>query len=301
MASKAKTTKKTTISSSVAKHDDGTIQITFTIPFDTLSKARDKAVETIGKEIEVPGFRKGKAPLDEVKERIPQNTLIEQTLRDILPNELAIVFAKEKIRPAIYPKLELIKSEEKKPWEVRATTCELPVIDLGDYKKNVVGAAKASAIWTPEKGDKSKKPEKTELSKAEKEQKVLEGLVKEVKVKIPKLLIDEEVNNKLSNLLSRIEKLGLKLESYLASIGKTPDSIRGDYEKQAKDSLIIDMSLLEIANKEKVSVSETEVKEALESAKADPNFKEGDLEEQRSVIKSILTRRAALDKLVALM
>jgi hypothetical protein len=34
-------------------------------------------------------------------------------------------------------------------------------------------------------------------------------------------LIDEEVNSRLSKLLERIEKLGLTLESYLSSIGKT--------------------------------------------------------------------------------
>jgi len=50
----------------------------------------------------------------------------------------------------------------------------------------------------------------------------MDFLLRNIKIEIPKLLIEEEVNTRLSQLLERIEKLGLDLEKYLQTIGKQP-------------------------------------------------------------------------------
>ena len=68
------------IESVIAKSDDGTIQITFTIPYKEIQKSREEAALELGKDIEVPGFRRGMATLEKVIEHIPQNTLLEKTL-----------------------------------------------------------------------------------------------------------------------------------------------------------------------------------------------------------------------------
>lgn len=230
--------KAVSISSALAKTQDGGIQITFTIPFEIISQTREEALKEYAKDIEVPGFRKGKAPLEKVRERVPAGSLIEHTLSHILPKAVAEVINKEKVRPAIYPKFELIKAEEGESWQVRATTCEIPLINLGDYKKVIPGALRAMSIWTPGKGEKPK-----ERSKEEKEQEVIKTLLETVKVEIPKLLIDEEVNARLSNLLQKIERLGLTLDGYLASVGKTTDSLRAEYEINAKNTIALDLIL----------------------------------------------------------
>src|SRR5258706_424878 len=82
----------------------------------------------------------------------------------------------------------------------------------------------------------------------EKEQIVLKTLIDNIKVSIPKLLIDDEVNHRLSDLLARIEKLGLNLDSYLASVGKTPQSLREEYERQVKDGVSLELILNKIAD-----------------------------------------------------
>ena len=274
------------ITSTVAREDNGNIQITFTIPFSLLASAQSKVVEEYAKEAEIPGFRKGNAPIEKVKEKISQATLTEKGLARILPEALSSAINENKIRPAIYPKFELIKADENEPWQVRAITCELPLVVLPDYTKLI----KEGIIKTIK-----------EISKEEKEQKAIKILLDAVKINIPKLLISEEVDARLSSLLQKIEKLGLSLEGYLSSIGKTPEKLREEYELQAKNTISIELILNEVIKDRKIEVKEAQVDEAIKAASADPKLAESlNTPEQRRFIQSVLSRRSALDYLISL-
>lgn len=289
--------KKAKVNSTLAKSDDGTIQINYSISFSEIKNARTFALADLAKEVEVPGFRKGKAPLDKVQQKIPQTTLIEKTLSKILPKIFSDSIAEHKITPAIYPKFELIKADENDDWQVRAITCEMPEINLGDYKKIVAGEARSKNIWTPGKGD-AKKPK--ELTREQKEQSVITSLLNNIKLYIPKIMIDQEVDARLARLLERIEKLGLTLDSYLASVNKDAQTLRNDYENQAKQSLTLELILAKIADSESVVINDTQIESTLKAAATDPKMA-GDIDtpQQRRVIESILRRRAALDALIS--
>jgi FKBP-type peptidyl-prolyl cis-trans isomerase (trigger factor) len=287
------------ITSNVARSSDGTIQINFIIPKKLAEKTQDTVIKELAKNIELPGFRKGKAPVSKVKKQVPKNTLIEQALNKILPQALADAIKVHKITPAIYPKIELISADDNKDWQVRATTCNLPDVNLGDYKKIIKGEIRAKSIWTPDKG--GKKEEKRELSQAEKQNLVIDALLQNINVDIPDILIQEEVNSKLSKLLERIEKLGLDLDSYLASIGKTTESLREEYKKQANNSIKLELVLSKIAEEENIEVKEDEIKEVVKaSGTSSDTSKILDSPEQKRIILSILRRRKALDYLANL-
>jgi FKBP-type peptidyl-prolyl cis-trans isomerase (trigger factor) len=273
------------ITAVVARSEDKTIQITFTIPAPLVQKAQDEVISDVTKDAEIPGFRKGKAPEEKVREKIPAGDLIEKSLAKILPQALAEAINTNKIRPAIYPKFELIKAEAGKDWEVRASTCELPEIILTDYK----GAIKTGIIKVNDM-----KPE-------EKEQKVIKVLLDSQRIDIPQLLINEEVDARLAQLLERIEKLGLTLEGYLGSIGKTPQSLREEYSVQSKNTIILELLLNKIAEEQKIEISEQKIDEAIKAASADPKLAERlNTPEQRRLIKGVLGRRATLDYLISL-
>lgn len=283
------------ITTTLAREANGNIQITFSVPWLAISKAKKDALAALAKDASVAGFRKGKAPEELVEKQISQNTLIEKALSLILPKALADAIIEHKIKPAIYPRFELVSAKEGEVWQVRAVTCELPLIDLGDYKQIALGALRAGTIWTPDKKEKPK-----EQPKEEKEQAIIKALLQGVKIEIPQLLITEEADARIANLLARIEKLGLSLESYLASIGKTPETLRAEYEKQAKETIALDLILNKVAESEAIAVKEEEVSGMIQAAKADPSIKvEIDTPEQRRAIEAILKRRYALDKLVA--
>lgn len=305
MSAKAKLeTTKEEVKHVIAKLDDGTIQITYTVPLTLIEKEKLHAAEELGKDVDVPGFRKGKAPVDQVLPRLNQEKLIQHTLSHILPMAFGKTIQDENLKPIVYPKFELIKAEEGKEWEVRATTCEAPEIKLGDYKQSLALRAKKNStgqgIWTPEKDAKAE--EKKEPTIQEKETEVIKVLLEEVKVTIPRFLVEEEVNNRLSQLLSQIEKLGLTLESYLNSVGKNPDKIREEYAATSESTLKIDFILSKIAGEEKIVADEKSIEEAMKVVSADPKMAEMYRKpEQKRYLESIIIKRKTLDSLIALL
>lgn len=271
------------ITSVIAREEDGNIQITFTIPFVLIEHAKEEAILEMAGEVDVAGFRKGKAPLEKVKEKINENKLIEHALGHILPKALSESITTHKLKPAIYPKYELISAKENETWQIRAITCELPKIELGNYKKAIIVPGKDPA--------KTPTPE-------EKENVVIKTLLETIKIKIPRILIEEEVSGRLSSLLSRLEKLGLALESYLTSMGKTVEVLKFEYETQAKEAISLDLILNKIAETENLKVNEKDIEGALKVAQ-NTNPDE-DVEGRKRLLTSILKRRQALSYLVSL-
>lgn len=286
------------ITSVVARESNGNIQITFTIPFSLIKRAQDGVIEELAKDIEIPGFRKGKAPASKAVEKISQSKLIEQSLTRILPKALADAITENKLKIAIYPKFELVSAKENEAWQVRGVTCELPDITLGDYKNIVSGVLRAESIIAPGK-------EAKEDSREKKEQLVIKTLLDSVKVEIPEILVQEEADSRLSNLLSRLEKLGLALESYLVSINKKAEDLRADYAKQAREAIALDLILSKIAESEDINISDKEIETAISMADATSKDKvsktKEEIENHKRLLESILKRRAALDYLIKLL
>ena len=278
------------ISSTLAREGDGTIQITLTLPAALVQKTEGEALAEIGRDLEVSGFRKGKAPLSKVKALTPRESLIKRILGKVLGKAIGDATTTHKIKPALYPRIEVLKAGEGEDWEVRATTCELPKINLGNYQDVIKGLGKA------------KKETSKELSREEKEQLVIKTLLETVKFTIPKILIEEEIEDRLAQLLDKIEKLGLSLEGYLGSLGKTVEQLRAQYQEQAKNTIALELILEAIAQGQKVVISEKQVDEVINAAQADPSLKNKlDNPQQRKVIASVLRRRTSLDSLVKLM
>ncbi|HKB88828.1 MAG TPA: trigger factor [Patescibacteria group bacterium] len=287
-----KTANVSGITSVIAREEDGNIQITFTIPFAVIQKAQEETVEEMAKDVEIPGFRKGTAPISKVREKLSQSAVVEHSLSHILPKALSDAVADNKLRIAVYPRFELVSAKENEAWQIKGVTCELPEFSLGDYKKVAGGALRADSIVVPGKENKEK-------SREEKEGLVLKALIDSVKIKIPRILVEEEADSRLSSLLARLEKLGLALESYLGSINKKAEDLRAEYAVQAKDAISVDLILNKIAEEENLKVDAKEVDSAMQMSQASKDDHE-DPENRKRLIESILKRRKALDHLVSL-
>lgn len=286
----------------VAKLEDGTVQLTFTIPWKDISEKREETAKELAKNIEIPGFRKGHAPLHKAIERLDPQYLIEKTLSQILPHLFAHSVTDNKLRPAMYPRFELLSAKDGEDWQVKATTAEIPGFDLGDYKKTIKDAAKKDSIWTPEKGDAkealSAQAGKKELTQEQKESMAIKALEDEYKFTIPRILIEEEVNSRLSTLLERLERLGLSLESYLASIKKTAEELRNEYGEQAQNAIRLDVVLGKIAEKENIKVTEEEINAFMNVANSASKDKIS--EDQKSTVSVFLIKRKVLHTLASL-
>ena len=262
----------------LAKIDDGSIQLTLTVPFGEIEKGRKIAAAKLAKTATIPGFRKGKAPVEKVANSIGKEELNQKALNKLLPKIFSDAIQEHKITPIVFPRFEIIDAEEDKDWQIRATTCELPKFELGEYKKNIKNALA------------KQKSKSKETSKEELEQLAITTLMDSVNLELPKFLIEEEVNARLASLLDRIEKLGLDLEKYLASVGKTPEKIREEYAEQANVSMKLDIVLNKIADTEKLIPDKEQLDKMLKASDKSP--------EQKQSIESMLRKRKAIDSLI---
>lgn len=303
MPKKVGVVKNTSSKSILARTDDGTVQLTITVPYEKVKSVREAVVKELVENLELPGFRKGKAPSDLAMKHLDKQKIYEHTLQHLLPEAYAKAVEEHSLKPVLAPRFELLSVEEEKDWQVRAITCEVPEVKLGDYKKEIKGTASASQIWVPGK-DSGEKPK--EVSREDKEQQAIKVLLEGADVAVPQLLVEEEVNHRLSQLLDQIQKLGLTVERYLASTGKTIEQVRLEYSQQAIDSIKLVLALNKVAEEEKLSVEEKEIDEVIKvntdssSALAENGEKTLNSPEQRRLIRAILLRRRALDSLVGL-
>jgi FKBP-type peptidyl-prolyl cis-trans isomerase (trigger factor) len=278
----------------INKLPNKTIELTLTIPWNDVKKDFDEVVREIAQNVELPGFRKGKAPIDMVKKSLTKQTLYEKVLGKIIPKAYIEAVNENKLKPIVNPKIEVIKAEEGEDWVCKATTCEMPEIDLKDYRKKIDSLFAKEKIWIP--GKEEKKPEDTNKQKEDYLQKIVDILLETVKIDIPDMLIEEEANRLLSNLLDQTQKLGLTVEQYLASRNITSEQIRAQYATQAKNSLALEFILEKIADEENIEVTDKEIESLIEKT-ADNKEKES-LNNQKSYIKAILRRQKTLDSLV---
>jgi trigger factor len=246
---------------------------------------------------EIPGFRKGKAPRAKVEEKLDKTKVYEEALKKIIPESYGKAVEEHKIHPIVQPKIELKEATEQKDWILRALTCEKPPVTLGEYTKAVkdLKASKANKSWTP--GQEPKKEEKEENKKPTIDE-LLKALYESVTVQIPALLLEHEVNRLLSDLIDQTKKLGMSAEQYLSSTGRTAESIRKEYEEQAKRTLSLEFALEAVADKEGVLISDDDIDVVIKTAKTDEE--KNALTAQRYYIASVLRRQKTIDFIAAL-
>ncbi len=281
----------------LAKTATGEVQLTITIPASEVKSAYDKAFEEIAKELELPGFRKGKAPKKLVEEKIDKSKVYERVLQTLVPQAYIEAVKEHNLKPILSPKVELLKAKEGEDWEIRATTCEAPEVSLGNYKDEIRKSLAPTKIWTPatQKSQKS-----TEITEDEKTQKAIQKLLEIVKVDLPEMLVEDEVSRTLANLINQTNTLGLTIDQYLSSIGKTAQSLRAEYKEKIVGQLKLQFALDEIAEKEKIEVSDKEADDLIK-ATGDEKLKQNLNEPfQKEYLKGILRRRKSLDFLVKL-
>ena len=97
----------------------------------------------------------------------------------------------------------------------------------------------------------------------------------------------------LAQTLEEIKKLGLSLEQYLSSTGKTAAVLRTEYENKADNDVRLEFALQKIAQTEKITIEEKEIDEAINQAKSDAERQ--NLTSNRYLLASILRQQKTLD------
>lgn len=264
------------------------IILTVTVKQDEVNTSYVKALEKIAAEAEIKGFRKGKAPTSLVEKEVDKKIIYEETLKSVISESYKQAVEQEKIRPIIPPKAELVSTEEGKDWVIKFTACVKPSVKLKEYKKAIqnLKASKKPKLIVPGKPEPDEKETKPTLDE------LLTTLLTEAEVEISDLLAEEEANRQLSKLLDQLQKLGLTVDQYIASKNTNVENLRAGYLNQAKDTLKLEFILDEIANSENITVTDEDIKKALESV---PDEKEKEaLKKEQYYLSAILRKQKTI-------
>ena len=109
-----------------------------------LKDAEQVALTKLGREIKVPGFRKGKVPASIAAKHVDAETLAQHTLENALSKAVADAFMEEKLQALDRPEVEVKKFVPGSELEFIAEAEILPKISLGDYKNLTAKAEKVS-------------------------------------------------------------------------------------------------------------------------------------------------------------
>lgn len=274
-----------------------TLELTITIPPHDVKQAYEKIMNVLMQNAEIKGFRKGKAPQELVEKNIDKAKIYQEVLQELLPKAYIESIKMHNLQPIVDPHIQLISPQKLTDLQVgeqlvfKATTAKSPQVLLKNYKEEIRKLKAKNSIWTPGKGDPTKKqnPE----NKGPSLEDLINILLNNTEVELPDILIEHETNKLLAQTLDEIKRLGLTLEQYLASTKKTAQDMRQKATTDAITDLKLEFILSEIAKEEKISVSQEEIEKVINENK-DQKTKEK-LRSQSYLLATILLRQKALD------
>lgn len=108
--------------------------LTVTVPAEEVNAGLDKAFKKVVKQVNVPGFRKGKMPRPMFEQRFGVEALYQDALDFILPDAYAATVEEAGINPVDRPEIDIEQMEKGKELIFTAKVTVEPEVELGDYK-----------------------------------------------------------------------------------------------------------------------------------------------------------------------
>ena len=219
-------------------------------------------------------------------------------MKVVLPKIYDEILHKEALKPIMSPKIELASAKDNEDWQIKITVAERPIVELGKYKekiKELKANNKKANIWVPGQ-DKEKKDDEAEKSKFLNV--ALEALLKTAKIEISDLILEEELNHRLTRLIDDVQKIGLTIDSYLKSKNLTMDSIKDQYKREIEDTYKLEFLLSEIADKEGIKVENSDIEKLFLNIKDDKEREKA--RENSYYYASILRKQKTIDFLISL-
>lgn len=113
--------------------NDATLKIT--LPAEEVNKGFKKAVAKIAGQVNIPGFRKGKAPRNIIEMHYGKEAVKQEAFELVANQCYTEALEQEKLIPVSDPKVEESVFEENKDMELTIKVTLKPEVELGDYKE----------------------------------------------------------------------------------------------------------------------------------------------------------------------
>ena len=102
---------------------------------DAVARAMDQAYAQLVRRIQVPGFRRGKAPRPILERHVGAEALREEALRRLVPQQYSEAVAQAGVSPITRPSIEVKDAPDGKGLHLTATVDVYPTISLPDYRQ----------------------------------------------------------------------------------------------------------------------------------------------------------------------
>jgi len=238
----------------LSKQKDKSFTLTLTIPQGDVDQTRRQILTEIQKNFSKDGFRKGNVPIDIIQESISADQLIEEVASKLLSNLYGQKVTQYNLNPIIPPKVKFVTEPGfQQDWVVEISSCELPEVEINkDYQKEI------------SKLNKTNKTTKTD--NGEQQINGIFGLIVKLShVDLPPLLIENEIQHRLSRLVDQTNQAGMTVSQYLQAKNLTMDKYQQFLTSQINQEWQINLSINQIAKDQKIEIDKTELEKHLKS------------------------------------
>jgi len=261
--------------------ETGEVEIKSSIEAKEFDEVIKTTLDTIRKDFNLDGFRKGAVPEKIVREKIGETTLLYEAAEHAISHAYGHILQTEKIDAIGQPKVSITKIATGNPLEFTIVTAIVPEVTKLDYKKIAVEENKKPIdlpIVTDEELAKAKEKmpeitkenliqEKEHRGLEKKRLELIDAIAKNIEVKIPEVLVDSEVERMVEQMKHDIERMGLKFEDYLKHLKKTEAEVKIEWRPEALKKVKLDLALAHIAREEKIVPDMTKVEEEVKHIK----------------------------------
>jgi trigger factor len=108
-------------------------KITVEVPFEELKPSLDAAYQAIAKQINIPGFRKGKVPPPVIDRQVGRGTVLDEAINDALPKLYVQALQDNDLQPLAQPEIDVTKLEDNTLFEFTAEVDVRPAIEVPSY------------------------------------------------------------------------------------------------------------------------------------------------------------------------
>ncbi len=109
-------------------------KLTIEVPFEELKPSLDAAYQQLAKQINVPGFRRGKVPPMVIDRQVGRGAVLDQAINEVLPQAYSDAMREHELTPLGQPEIEMTKFEDNESVEFTAEVDVLPAFEVPEYE-----------------------------------------------------------------------------------------------------------------------------------------------------------------------
>ena len=117
------------------KKEGSQIELTIEVSIDSLEKERDSSIKELSADVELKGFRKGKAPQDLVVKELGEAQILERSAYRVINDVYMALLEKGDYNIITHPEISVTKLAPGNDLEFKMVLTTAPEASLPDYKK----------------------------------------------------------------------------------------------------------------------------------------------------------------------